>query len=141
MNRGGMTLLELALVLGLMGAATAVLLPPVRHQADLLAVRGAREELIGLVRQARSQARAFGEARIVLTEGSDAVLVPPSGRPPRRVDLARRGIRLEVQGTRSSVALRFGPLGVARWGSASFVLRKRRAELPVVVSSYGRIRR
>ena len=49
--------------------------------------------------------------------------------------------RIEVLGARSSLTLRYGPMGLARFGSASLRLVKRDAETDLVVSSYGRVSR
>ena len=141
MDSGGLTLPELILCLLLLGAATQTLLGPIQHQADLLTLRGVREEVVALVHRARMEARGQGEAAIIIKEGADPVLLLTGGRPPARVPLASRGVRLEVAGTRSSLTLRFGPLGVARFASALLVLTKRSAQSRLVVSSYGRVRR
>ncbi len=141
MHSSGFTLPEVVLFLLLIGVALQTALGPVRHQADLLTVRGVREELVALIHRARLEARSRGEAAIVLEEGADPLLVLSGGRPPARLPLTSRGVRLEVLGTRSSVRLDFGPLGIARFGSASLRLSKREARFRVVVSSYGRVRR
>ena len=141
MSNNGLTLPELVLSLLLLGVAAQTLLGPIRHQADLLAVRSGREEIVALVRRARIEARRVGAAKIVLEEGIDPVLLLDAGRPPARVPLTARGIRLDVLGSRSAVTLSFGPLGVAQFGSASLVLSRRGATSRLVVSSYGRVRR
>ena len=141
MDSHGLTLPELLLCLLLLGVAAQTLIGPIRHQADLIALRGIREEVVALVHRARMEARSRGEARIVMEEGADPVLLLDRGRSPARVSLAPRGVRLEVAGPRSSVSLRFGPLGVGRFASASLVLVKRDATARLVVSSYGRVRR
>lgn len=141
MRETGLTLPELALCLLLLGAAAQTLIGPIRHQADLLVARGAREEFVALVRRARMEARARGEVTIELREGADPILVVGDRPTPRRVSLAHRNVRLEIVGSRTAVRLNFGPLGVARFASASLVFRRRTARVPLVVSSYGRVRR
>ncbi len=141
MNSSGLTLPELILCLLLVGTATQTFIGPIRLQADALALRGIREEVVALVHRARMEARGHGDAAVVIEEGADPLLLVSGGRPPARVPLASRGVRLEVTGARSSLTLRFGPLGVARFGSASVVLTKGGAQARLVVSSYGRIRR
>ncbi len=104
-------------------------------------MRGVREEVLALIHRARVEARGQGSASILLEEGSDPILLLEGGRPPARVPLGSRGVRMEVVGARSSLTLSFGPLGVARFASASLVLTKRQATSRLVVSSYGRVRR
>lgn len=141
MATAGVTLPELILCLLLIGLAAQAVVTPAMHQADLLAVRSAREEVIALIQAARAEARSTGEASVVIEDGSDPRLVRGGDRPFQGAALLSRGVKIEVLGPRSSVTLTFGPMGVARFASASLRLSKRDAESRLVVSSYGRIRR
>jgi hypothetical protein len=137
----GVTLPEIVFCLLLLGLAVQALLTPFRHQADVLTVRAAREEVVALLQSARTEARSVGHSSVVIEEGADPYLLRAGGRPDARVPLGSRGVRIEVLGTRSSVTLRYGPMGLARFGSASLKLVKREAEAELVVSSYGRVTR
>jgi Tfp pilus assembly protein FimT len=141
MAPSGVTLPELVLCLLLLGLAVQALLTPFRHQADVLTVRAAREEVVALLQRARAEARSAGRSSVVIEEGADPYLVRAGGRPHDRVTLVSRGVRIEVLGARSSVTLRYGTMGVARFGSASLKLVKRDAEADLVISSYGRVTR
>lgn len=141
MSPTGVTLPELVLCLLLVGLAVQALVTPFRHQSDVLSVRGAREEVVALLQRARMEARASGEAAVVIEDGADPYLVLPGGRPLERVPLRSRGVRIEVLGSRSSATLSYGPMGVARFAAASLLLTKRDAESRLVVSTYGRVRR
>lgn len=137
----GVTLPELLLCLLFIGLAVQAVITPVRHQADVLAVRSAREEVIALLQRARAEARSSGEASVVIEEGKDPYLRRPGTGSRASVALEWRGVRIEVVGSRESVILTFGPMGVARFASASLLLTRGSAESRVIVSSYGRIRR
>lgn len=140
MNRG-MTLIELLTVLAVTGVLVAMAAPRLAGGADRWLVREAREELVGLLYQARMEARRHGQARVVLETGGGAVLEIPGRDPPVRWDPSVPGVRLEVLGARDQVTLEFGPAGLGRVSSATLVLRRGDAEARIVVSSYGRIRR
>jgi prepilin-type N-terminal cleavage/methylation domain-containing protein len=137
----GFTLTELVLVLFLAGVVARLAIGPAIHQADALHLRGAREELISLFHRARGEARAHGEARLLLADGGDPLLVLPDGRPPVRLLLRGRGVELDLLGARAELDLRFGPLGTAHFAAASIRLWKRKANLSLTVSGYGRVRR
>ena len=141
MSLTGVTLPEILICLLLLALAVQAVLTPFRHQADVLTVRAAREEVVALLQRARAEARSVGQSSVVIEEGADPYLLRAGGRPDARVPLGSRGVRIEVVGTRSSVTLRYGPMGLARFGSASLRLVKRDAETDLVVSSYGRVRR
>ncbi len=160
----GVTLLELMLWVLLLTLAVQLLALPLRVHADSLVLRGVREELAALLHRARMEARVTGEARVLLEEGSDPVLlvpVPespthrdssayspdPSGatamhvRPTGIVGLLDRGVRLEIAGERGTAEIAYGPLGVATFSPATVVLRRGEAEAQLVISGYGRLRR
>lgn len=141
MTSVGVTLPELILCLLIIGVAAHAVARPARHQADLMTVRSAREEVIALVQRARAEARSSGEASVVIEEGVDPYMLRGSAAAPGGAALSSRGVKIEVLGPRSSVTLKFGPMGVARFAAASLRLSKRNAEARLVVSSYGRIRR
>jgi prepilin-type N-terminal cleavage/methylation domain-containing protein len=141
MESRGVTLLELVVCLLVLGMVAQASLGPLRRQSDALAVRAVREELVALLYRARAEARTVGEASVHLEEGVDPRFVPASGGAPVLIPLSDRGVELQIAGVRSSVALRFGPLGVAQFSPATLVLRRRESETLLVISSYGRVRR
>ena len=139
--RVGATLPELALYLLVLGVSAQILIIPFRAQVDQLAVNAAREEVVALLHRARQEARATGEAIVVIEEEGDPVLLGSGEAPSTRVPLGDRGMRLEIFGPRHTADVRYGPLGVAQFAAVSFVIRRGRAEAPVVISGYGRVRR
>jgi hypothetical protein len=141
MNRHGITLLEIILVLFLLGVAAQITFLPLRRQVDVLVLRAVREEVVAAFHRARMEARVHGAASLLFVEGEDPLLQLPAGRSPFRVSLRDRGVDLEVSGGREEVEIAYGPLGIASVASATLILRRRDAEAHLVVSGYGRVRR
>ena len=141
MTRRGVTLPELLIGFLLLGVLTQASIGPIRRQRDAMILLGVREEIVALFHRARMEARLTGEARLLVEEDADPVLVLDTARPPTRVGLAHRGIHLEIGGSRSSVVLTFGPAGTAEVASATLILRRGEVATSLVVSAYGRVRR
>jgi len=141
MNRRGFTLLELLVGLAFLGVLSLLGWGSARGLVDLFECRAAREELAGLIHRARMEARLRGEGRVQIREGGAAVLLGPSGHPLERVDPGARGVQLSIGGVRSEVTLVFGPLGLGRAASTTLQLERGRVRVPLVLSSYGRVRR
>jgi prepilin-type N-terminal cleavage/methylation domain-containing protein len=141
MNRRGFTLMELLVGVAFLGTLSLLGWGAARGLVDSLECRAAREELAGLIHRARMEARLRGEGRVHLRDGGAAVLLGEGGVPLDRVDPRSRGVRLTVGGVRSEVTLVFGPLGLGRATSATFQLERGRTRVPLVLSSYGRVRR
>lgn len=140
MTHRGITLPELLLTILVLGVAAHLTLSPFRRQVDAIVLSAAREEVIALFHRARTEARYRGRADLFLSEGEDPILLAPE-RPPTRALLSDRGIDLEIAGSRSELELAYGPLGMAAVASATLILRRRDAEVRLIVSSYGRVRR
>jgi hypothetical protein len=140
MNRGA-TLFELLTVLLILGAGGSLFLGQARSVADALAVRTAREEVVSVFHRARMEARLHGESRVLVREGGGVLLYAHDGRVVAHTDPAGRGVELRIRGERSEAEIRFGPLGLAGFASATLEFRRREREAELVVSGYGRVRR
>lgn len=138
---GGHTLLELAVVVGLLGLFALVAVGGARSQLDTLAVQVAREEVAGLLREARSVARIHGGARVVWEEGAPVELRVRADSVVRRYDPRVHGVRLAPRSGRTSFELVYGPTGLGRATSLTLELRRGGVTRALVVSSYGRTRR
>jgi prepilin-type N-terminal cleavage/methylation domain-containing protein len=141
MNRRGVSLAEVVVVLLIVGVVAHISFAPLRRQADAIVLRAVREEVIGLFHRARSEARLHGSAELSISEGDDPLLRLSHSEIPERVAILDRGVSLEVEGIRDEVAIRYGSLGIANVASATLILRRRGAETRLVVSGYGRVRR
>lgn len=148
----GYTLLEMATVLALLGAAIAPALGGARRLVDRMAVEGAREDVAALVARARTEALLRGEAAVLVArDPARALLLVPSeegaGARRRRTVLTVRdvaaefGVRILVGGRRGRVELRFDELGLGSMTSRTLRFRRGRSEARLVVSSFGRLRR
>lgn len=141
MNRLGMTLVEVVVVLLLLGVATHLTFTPLRREADAIILRAVREEIVSLFHRARSAARLHGNAELIFAEGADPLLRLSGSDHPQRIAIVDRGVALEVEGPRNEVAISYGSLGIASVASATLILRRRDAETRLVISGYGRVRR
>lgn len=137
----GHTLLELVVVLSLLGLVAAVAVGVGRAQADALAVQVAREEVAGLLREARGAARAHGGARVIWEAGGPVTLRVAEDSVLRRYHPGVHGVEVRSGGARDGGELVYGPLGLGRAASLTLEFRRGRAARSLVVSSYGRVRR
>ena len=134
--------MELAVVIALLGLAVSHLLSTARSQSDRMAVLGAREELVGLLHRAGTEAISRGGAEVVLSS------LPPSAELLSGEDTLARapigeayGVALGLSRGRAKVRLRFGPLGLGLVASQTLHITKGEAEAFLVVSSLGRVTR
>jgi len=118
-----------------------VILGHVRAQLDALAVRAAREEVVAFFHRARMEARLEGEGRVLIIEGQGLLLLDEDGDEAERVSLADRGVDLRIRGDRTEAEIRFGPLGLAGFASATLELERGRMSTELVISGHGRVRR
>lgn len=137
----GFTLLELSVILSFVGVLAMMGGGVGRGLWDVLECRAAREEVAGLVHRARAEARIHGQARIRLSESAGGTLILAQDSVVHRVDLQGRGVQLRIGGSRDEATLVFGPLGIGRAASTTLYLERGRARVPLVLSSYGRVRR
>jgi Tfp pilus assembly protein FimT len=140
MNRGA-TLPELLLVLLLMGMVTPVAWRHTRAQMDALAVRAAREAVVGLFHRARTEARVSGDARVLILEGGGVYLQNAEGETMDQVVPGQLGVELRIRGERTEAEVRFRSLGLAAFASATLEFERGRRGAELTVSGYGRIRR
>ncbi len=139
---GGLTILEMVLVLLLAGILAGLAWPPLARARDGALVRAARDDLAVTIARTRSAALARGGATFVAEADTDRFWVRGAGADTVAgpVDVrARYGVGLETVG--GPVAeLRYDALGIGRLASRTFRLRRGDAEAGVTVSSYGRVR-
>lgn len=143
MRNAGVTLLELLVVLALGAIVLSWTVPRVRDTQDRWATRAAQNALAQAVRTARLAARSTGSAELVVRLDSASVRLVRPGQADRILDLNNAfGVALRsgtlVGGT---VRLRFGRLGLGRFASRSFDIRRGGSQRAVVVSTYGRVTR
>jgi hypothetical protein len=141
--RTGTTLMELVVCLAVLVAVTALATPRLNELGDRVEVRSVREELVGLMTQARAVGVARGGATLVLESEPPAALLLARDSLVRSVRLGRTALppELLLPAGRASTAFDFDALGIGRFASATIVVRRGRAEAGIVVSSYGRVRR
>ena len=140
--RRGHTLAELAAVLAAIGIALATATPVLSRTLDALAVRAARDALVGELARARLLARLHGgsafvldatDAAVWIESGSGATLSTP-------VDLeAQYGARLDLGGE-SRVLVVYDRMGIGRLANRTIRLARGAATARLTVSAYGRVR-
>ena len=139
--RTGFTLFELVVSVALVLSFSSVAVPGLARHRDLAAVRSAREEIVAAFSEARLRAVARGEAVVQVVKSPPAVRVLVHDSLVREVDLSDLGTTIDLTAGRSEIELRYGPLGIGRFASASVLVRRGAVSAGVVVSSYGRVRR
>lgn len=138
----GFTLMELAVVLALVGLAISHLLSTARYQSDRMAVWGAREELVGLLHRARTEAISRGGTEVVLHSSPPFAELLSGEDTLARTSLGETyGVGLGLSRGRAEARLRFGPLGLGLVASQTLRITKGEAEAFLVVSSLGRVTR
>ena len=137
----GVSLAELVLVLVITGILLGAALPRLAGGGDRWIVAEAREEVIGLVYQARMEARRWGEAVLVVESGGGARVEVPERGLVGAWEPRVPGLRVEVAGPRDEAHLVFGPSGTGRLANATLRLHRGDQVREVVISSYGRVRR
>lgn len=137
----GYTLLELSVVVVLLAGIWGALLPVFRGYRDRWAVLAAREDLVGLLTEARGVAIARGAAAVVVEGPPWRARITVGDSVGRRVDFAARGVSvlLNPPAPRTTVAYNALGLGVFAGRTFRFVAEGRTAAL--TVSAYGRLRR
>lgn len=134
--------MELALVLLLVGMGVAELVPAARRQLDRMAVLAAREEIAGLLHQAREEALARGASELVLrVSPSSADLLADGDTLDGTILAEDYGVTLYLSRGRGEARLVFGPLGLGRVSSQTLRFRRGEEEALLVVSSLGRVAR
>ncbi|NIP58629.1 MAG: hypothetical protein GWM92_10035 [Gemmatimonadetes bacterium] len=142
-RRQGHSLLEISLALALLGAGSWALTSAARRVADRSAVRGAREEVAGLLARARREAILYGGSEVVLTvEPPRASLFTDGSRSASTPDLRDAyGVSLDPGGGGETVRLRWDGFGLGRMTSRTVRFRRGRARADLVISGRGRLRR
>ena len=136
-ERAGLTLLEVAVVLGALALLAALTAPSVARQRDRLSVAGAAADLAALLATARDQAIAEMQPVAVRLDAEGATL-HRGGDSLRRVDLVAEH-RVTLASSRDSLAYGLGGMGVGA-SNLSVIVRRGRAAETVFVSRLGRVR-
>lgn len=140
----GVTLIELAIALVVIGVLLGTGAVPFARALDRYAVRGARDALAAGLAHARATAIASGGAELVIDLRAARYRVHIAGgstAPP--VDLrAQYRVVVSADGQAAdSIAFRFDALGIGRMTSRTIRFRRGRAEAGLTVATYGRVRR
>jgi len=137
---GGFTLVELVTALFLLSLSLSLLLPAAGRQVDWMAVRGARDEVAGLLHRTRGEAVSRGGAQLVLS------VSPPMARVLAGEETLAGSMLEEIYGVsmtlsrgQQEVIMAFGPLGLGRVASQTLRFKRGEAEAVLVVSSLGRV--
>ncbi len=140
--RHGFTILELAAVLALLAVAASLSFPVGWRVRERLSVIGAREELVGLITQARGEALRHGGSSLIVVRHPAEIRVEAGGEILRRVDIgATWRTELVLSGGRPSVELRFDASGLGRMAARSVTFTRGSAVARLIISAYGRVRR
>lgn len=141
-RRGGVSVIEMLVVLSLLGILLGMIAPGAVRWRDAAAVRGARDELAAGLAWTRLAAAAHGGASLVMDPAAARYWITMrDGATRRAVDLFDRyGVTLET-GTTDTLALEYDALGIGRVTSRTLRLRRGSAEGGLVVSGHGRFRR
>ena len=138
----GFTLVEVACALLLLTVLLGLAAPRLRGLADRSAVAAAREAVAGAVGRARARALVHGGATLRLRSGPARARVEAPGADTLRLALGEEyGVRLHLARGRGETEIRFDALGLGRMSSETVALRRNGAEVRLVISGYGRIRR
>lgn len=143
--RTGLTLIELAATLLLLGILAALALPPLASARNTIAATAARDAFAAIVARARIEALHAGGASVVLHQGSGRALIETARGPVGdSVAIAHTfGVGVSADGAApgSAVTVSFDAFGVGRVASRTFRFRRGAAEARLSLSSYGRSRR
>ena len=136
---GGFTLVELATALFILGLSLSLLLPAAGRQVEWMAVRGARDEVAGLLHRARGEAVARGGAQLVLSASPPIAKVLAGEETLARATLDESyGVSMTLSRGQQEATLAFGPLGLGLVASQTLRFKRGEAEAVLVVSSLGR---
>ncbi len=137
--RRGMTLLELALILVIVGLMLAVALPRLRGYADGLAVDHAALDIIAAHRRARISAILQSRVIELTIDGNDLAIRPRGASVDLWHAAGPAASRVTLAGPQRTIT--FSPVGVSFGVSnASFQLSRGAVTRTVVVSRLGRVR-
>ncbi len=139
--RNGTTVAEAIVVLLLLGIVVGLAVPSAREVSERWAVESARDRLRGRVSGARFAAVTHGGSNVQFFSDPPAYRRSwvPGDSIPQHFDF-QPGVSLALPRSRDSLTLRFDPLGIGRFASATLELRRGGTRSELIVSSYGRIR-
>ena len=137
----GTTLVELVMVLSVIGLLLMLAVGEGGRLLDYQSVHLAREEVAGLVSQARMAARIHGGATLRIHENGLSVLLSPTGETLESRDPSHLGVRVVPRVRIPPADLHFGPTGLGRAASLTIDFERGSVRRALVLSSYGRLRR
>ena len=143
MAKQGSSLIEIAVVLGVMTIALGIAVPGFRRALDAYRVSAGRDAIVALAGRARAVAIAHGGADLTIHGDSGFARVEAPGATPELVAIGERyGVQLTIENsTRSVVTIHYDGIGLGRFANLSLVVRRGDAQARVVFSMYGRARR
>ncbi|GBD31853.1 hypothetical protein HRbin33_00814 [bacterium HR33] len=137
----GLTLVELTIVLGIIGALTALALPKLGGTLDRLAVGRASREAMSFYQRAR-MAAIFHSQRVRLEFTQDSLRATFEGPKDSTFMVWPGPARHKVKLSTSRAVIRIHPTGVG-WGAANtkLVFRRGSAAESITTSRVGRLKR
>jgi len=139
---GGFTLLEVVTVVALLGLLLTTAMPAGRDLVDRMAVASAREAVVGIFHDARMEALARGEARIVLVASPPRAELWSAGILRSSTSLDREfGVEMILSRNRDRAELFFDAMGLGRVASQTIRFSRSDAAAGLVVSPLGRVTR
>ena len=139
--RNGYSLLELVIVLFMVALLLGIVVAPVMHARDVVAVRAARAELASLIALTRSTAIAAGGASVVIdiAAGSAWMEATPGARVGDIQHIsARHSVTLHA--AQPVLRIRYDALGIGRISNATIRVKSGSVTGRLTISSYGRVR-
>ena len=139
----GSSLIEIAVVLGVIGIALGIAVPGFRHALDAYGAAAGRDTIIALAARARSLAIAHGGADLIIDADSGLARIETRDTAPEVFALGDRfGVRLTIENSsRPTVIVRYDGIGLGRLANLRLLVERGDAQARVVFSMYGRARR
>ena len=139
--RNGYSLLELTFVLMVTALLLGIVVAPVRHARDVVAVRAARAELASLIALTRSTAIAAGGASAVIDiANGTAWMEQTPGSPIGDVNAIAARHRVSLTASQPVLRIRYDALGIGRISNATIRVKSGSVTGTLTISSYGRVR-
>ena len=143
MVQRGSSLIEIAVVLGVITVALGIAVPGFRHALDAYAAAAGRDAVITMAARARAVAIAHGGADLTIDTDSGLARIEADGAAPVLIALGDRfGVQLVIESSgRTEVTIHYDGIGLGRLANVSLLVRKGNARARVIFSMYGRPRR
>jgi Tfp pilus assembly protein FimT len=143
MARHGSSLIEIAVVLGVMTVALGIAVPAFRHALDAYGAAAGRDAVVAMAARARAVAIAHGGADLIIDADSGWARIEAPGAAPDMIAIRDRyGVAFAIENSsRTAVTIHYDGIGLGRLANLSLLVRKGDARARVVFSMYGRARR